>query len=49
MGATILRNVLGQENILDILSERTKLANSMKKILEVATKPWGIVIERVEM
>merc|ERR1711971_1502793 len=49
LAATTLRNVLGTKNLGDILSEREIIANEMQELLEEATDPWGVNVERVEV
>ena len=43
------RNVLGTLNLGEILSQRESIANEMKAVLDVATAPWGVMVERVEV
>ena len=47
--ATTLRNCLGTRNLGEILSEKESIATEMKEVLDVATKPWGVKVERVEV
>ncbi|KAH3792005.1 hypothetical protein DPMN_145494 [Dreissena polymorpha] len=49
LAATTLRNVLGTKALSDILSERESIANQMQSILDHATDPWGVKVERVEV
>jgi len=49
LAATTLRNVLGTKNLSEILSERESIGDSMHRILEVATDPWGVHVDRVEV
>ena len=49
LAATTLRNVLGTRNLGDILSERESIAQEMESVLDEATDPWGVKVERVEM
>merc|ERR1711971_440367 len=39
----------GTRNLGDILSEREAIAQEMKETLDVATDPWGVTVERVEL
>ena len=41
--------MLGTKNLGDILSEREIIANEMQELLEEATDPWGVTVERVEV
>jgi len=49
LAATTLRNVLGTLNLGDILSQRESIARDMRESLDVATEPWGVKVERVEV
>lgn len=49
LGATTLRNVLGTYNMADILSQRELINEKMKDMLDQATDPWGVDVERVEI
>ncbi|CAC5399516.1 STOM [Mytilus coruscus] len=49
LAATTLRNVLGTKNMSEILSDRDSIAQEMKSLLDQATDPWGIRVERVEI
>ena len=49
LAATTLRNVLGTLTLGDILSQRESLARQMRESLDVATEPWGVKVERVEV
>jgi len=49
LAATTLRNVLGTKNLSEVLSERDTIADSMQRILEEATDPWGVHVDRVEL
>lgn len=49
LAATTLRNVLGTKNLSETLSDRENIAHQMQASLDVATDPWGVKVERVEM
>jgi len=49
LAATTLRNVLGTMNLGEILSQRESIAREMRETLDVATEPWGVKVERVEV
>lgn len=49
LGATTLRNTLGTYNMTDILSKRDEINTQMKVLLDEATDPWGVDVERVEI
>jgi regulator of protease activity HflC (stomatin/prohibitin superfamily) len=46
---TTLRNVVGQNNLDDVLQNRDKINTKVQEIVDEVTEPWGIAIERVEM
>lgn len=49
LAASTLRNVLGTKNLSELLTERESIAGVIKNTLDLATDPWGIEVERVEM
>lgn len=49
LAQTTLRNILGTKNLHEILSERESISSSMQTVLDEATEPWGIKVERVEI
>merc|ERR1719458_1454359 len=49
LAQTTLRNILGTKNLHEILSERDSISFSMQTVLDEATEPWGIKVERVEI
>ena len=49
LGQTILRSVLGQHELDEILSKRTELNNILREQLDAPTDPWGIKVTAVEM
>ncbi|RZC37093.1 Band 7 domain containing protein [Asbolus verrucosus] len=46
---TTLRNILGTRNLAEILSDRETISHTIQTTLDVATDPWGIKVERVEI
>ena len=46
---TSLRNVIGQHDLDEILRERDKINEQLKKIVDTTTEPWGVQIEAIEM
>ena len=40
---------MGTKNLSEILSERDTISNVMKTLLDEATDPWGVRVERVEV
>ena len=46
---TTLRNVLGQSELDELLSQREKLNQELQKIIDEETDPWGIKVSAVEI
>jgi len=46
---TTLRNVLGQSELDELLSEREKLNQSLQQIIDQHTDPWGVKVSTVEI
>ncbi|MCL2707204.1 MAG: slipin family protein [Dehalococcoidia bacterium] len=46
---TTLRNVLGQHELDELLSQREKLNQSLQNIIDEQTDPWGIKVSIVEI
>jgi len=46
---TTLRNILGQHELDEILSEREKIGVSLQNIIDEATDAWGIKVSAVEI
>jgi len=49
LSATTLRNILGTKTLSELLSDRDTIAKDLKSMIDTATDPWGIDIERVEV
>merc|ERR1711953_659547 len=49
LASTTLRNILGTKTLAELLSERDTIAHTMQALLDEATDPWGIKVERVEV
>ncbi|MDO8685360.1 MAG: slipin family protein [Clostridiales bacterium] len=49
LGQTILRSILGQHELDEILSKRSDLNNILKTLLDTDTDPWGIKVTAVEI
>ena len=47
--ATTLRNIVGELELDETLTSRDTVNTKMRKILDEATDPWGIKINRVEL
>src|SRR6476619_5088723 len=46
---TTLRNVLGQHQLDELLSERDKINAILQQIIDEATSPWGVKVSIVEV
>lgn len=49
LGQTILRSILGQHDLDEILSKRAELNEMLRLDLDAATDPWGIKVTGVEI
>ncbi|KAK0406826.1 hypothetical protein QR680_018832 [Steinernema hermaphroditum] len=49
LAQTTLRNILGTKTLSEMLSEREAISHQMQEALDVATDPWGVEVERVEV
>ncbi len=49
LAQTTMRNVVGEVTLDQLLSERDKISEKIRTIVDVATDPWGIKIEGVEL
>lgn len=49
LAATTLRNVLGTKELAMLLSDREAITQQVWQLLDDATGPWGVYVERVEM
>lgn len=49
LGQTILRSILGQHDLDEILSKRAELNEMLRLELDEATDPWGIKVTAVEI
>jgi regulator of protease activity HflC (stomatin/prohibitin superfamily) len=49
MGQTTLRSVLGEHELNDLFSNREKINQTLQKIIDERTAPWGIKVSAVEV
>jgi regulator of protease activity HflC (stomatin/prohibitin superfamily) len=46
---TTQRTLIGQHTMDDVLKEQAVLSKQMASTIDIATEPWGVKVERVEM
>ncbi len=46
---TTLRNTIGRHTLDDVLKEKDKLSEEMRKAIDDVTEPWGVQVQMVEM
>lgn len=49
LSQTTLRSVLGQSDLDDLLSQREKINQRLRQIIDAHTEPWGIKVSNVEV
>lgn len=49
LAQTTMRNAVGQVDLDDLLSQRDRVSESIRKIIDEATDPWGIKVLNVEL
>ncbi len=49
MAQTTMRNVVGQVDLDDLLSQRDRVSGNIRDIIEKVTEPWGIQVINVEL
>ena len=49
LAQTTMRNAVGSVSLDELLAEREKLSDTICKIIDQATDPWGIKVENVEL
>lgn len=49
LSQTTLRSILGQSDLDELLSQRDKINQSLQKIIDTHTEPWGIKVSNVEV
>lgn len=47
--ATTLRNIIGDLELDETLTSRDLINNKMREIIDLATDPWGIKVNRIEL
>ena len=49
LAQTTMRNAVGEVDLDELLSQRDKVAEGIRKVVDEATDPWGIRVESVEL
>lgn len=49
LAQTTMRNTVGTVTLDELLTEREKISDTIKKIVDEASDPWGIKVENVEL
>ncbi|MBU2219067.1 SPFH domain-containing protein, partial [Patescibacteria group bacterium] len=49
LAQTTMRNAVGQVDLDDLLSQRDRVSESIRSIIDKATDPWGIKVLNVEL
>lgn len=49
LALTSLRNIIGQHDLDEVLQERDKINDLLRRSIAESTTPWGMVVERFEM
>ena len=49
LAQTTMRNTVGTVTLDELLTEREKISETIKKIVDEASDPWGIQVENVEL
>ncbi|MCF7846474.1 MAG: slipin family protein [Candidatus Gracilibacteria bacterium] len=49
MAQTTMRNAVGEVTLDELLQNRDSIATNIRKIIDVASDPWGIKVESVEL
>jgi len=49
LAQTTMRNAVGQVDLDELLSQRDRVSESIRNIIDKATDPWGIKVDNVEL
>ena len=49
LAQTTMRNIVGEVELDELLSQRDKISEKIKLIVDKATDPWGVRVENVEL
>jgi regulator of protease activity HflC (stomatin/prohibitin superfamily) len=49
LAQTTMRNAIGEVDLDELLSQRDKISERIRTVIDMATDPWGIKVENVEL
>ncbi|MFH1820720.1 MAG: slipin family protein [Candidatus Nealsonbacteria bacterium] len=49
LAQTTMRNAVGQTDLDELLSQRDRVSESIRSVIDAATDPWGIKVNNVEL
>lgn len=49
LAQTTMRNAVGQVDLDELLSQRDRVSENIRSIIDTATDPWGIKVDNVEL
>lgn len=49
LAQTTMRNVVGEVELDELLSQRDKISEKIRTIVDIATDPWGLKVDNVEL
>ncbi len=49
MAQTTMRNAVGETTLDELLQKRDQISKHIRKVIDVASDPWGIAVESVEL
>ena len=49
LAQTTMRNAVGEVELDQLLSQRDQISEKIRKIIDLATDPWGVKVENVEL
>jgi regulator of protease activity HflC (stomatin/prohibitin superfamily) len=49
LAQTTMRNIVGEVELDELLSQREKISEKIKSIVDLATDPWGVKVDNVEL
>jgi regulator of protease activity HflC (stomatin/prohibitin superfamily) len=49
LAQTTMRNAVGQVDLDQLLSQRDRVSENIRNIIDIATDPWGIKVDNVEL